>query len=384
MSTTVERFDVAIAGAGPAGSSLAIRLAAKGRKVFLAEQKTFPREKLCGEFISPECVSLLNEVGVSEKLLVLGPAQITETHFFASNGSRTVIPSSWFRGKGAAAMGLSRARFDDQLLQRCRDVGVAVNEDFTATGVLLEGSAVGGLRGKCSDGRSIEVSAALTVDATGRGRSLHRFAGVDTKRSRAKHVAFKTHLSGAGIAPNACEIYSYPNGYGGCSPIEGGLFDLCFIVASEDAKTWKGDEWELARNVVSKNMRATEVLSAAKVEKPWLAVPIERFGRGKASPAPGLIAVGDSAGFIDPFTGSGILMALQSSRLAAEAVEACGTDGAISRTYEKAYSRCFGRRLRAASLLRHAAFSERAARTFIRLLSASDAISRRFALATRL
>ena len=49
-------YDIIIAGGGPAGASAAIHLATRGARVLLAEQKKFPREKLCGEFISPECL----------------------------------------------------------------------------------------------------------------------------------------------------------------------------------------------------------------------------------------------------------------------------------------------------------------------------------------
>ena len=58
-------FDVIIAGAGPAGSSAAIHLARQGVRVLLIEQKKFPRAKLCGEFISPECQKHFENLGVA-------------------------------------------------------------------------------------------------------------------------------------------------------------------------------------------------------------------------------------------------------------------------------------------------------------------------------
>ena len=67
-------YDVIIAGGGPAGSSAAIHLATGGARVLLLEQKKFPRAKLCGEFISPECTPHFERLGVAEKMLAAGPA----------------------------------------------------------------------------------------------------------------------------------------------------------------------------------------------------------------------------------------------------------------------------------------------------------------------
>ncbi|MBV9210497.1 MAG: FAD-dependent monooxygenase, partial [Acidobacteria bacterium] len=61
-------YDAVIVGGGPAGASAAIRLASSGARVLLAEQKKFPRAKLCGEFISPECLEHFERLGVMERM----------------------------------------------------------------------------------------------------------------------------------------------------------------------------------------------------------------------------------------------------------------------------------------------------------------------------
>ena len=77
---------IAIAGAGPAGSSLAIRLAEAGFDVTLIEREKFPRHKLCGEFISPECFDHFRELGVLDRMLSAGGDHISETRFYSPSG----------------------------------------------------------------------------------------------------------------------------------------------------------------------------------------------------------------------------------------------------------------------------------------------------------
>src|SRR6476619_7300040 len=112
---------VVIVGAGPAGSSLAIRLAEANIEVTVVEREAFPRHKLCGEFISPECLLHFEELGVREQMLGRGGARISKTAFYAPSGRSVEVPSIWF-GTGGTALSLSRAEMDFRLLERARAV----------------------------------------------------------------------------------------------------------------------------------------------------------------------------------------------------------------------------------------------------------------------
>src|SRR5436309_6918440 len=89
-------YDVIIGGGGPAGTSAAIRLAAAGARVLVAEQKKFPRAKLCGEFISPECLAHFAALGVLEQMMAAGGARVSTTDFYTRNGRKVSVPSAWF------------------------------------------------------------------------------------------------------------------------------------------------------------------------------------------------------------------------------------------------------------------------------------------------
>ena len=81
FQTSNSKLQITIVGAGPAGASLAIRLANQGFSVNLIEREKFPRHKLCGEFISPECLAHFKDLGVLDEMLDSGGERITETDF---------------------------------------------------------------------------------------------------------------------------------------------------------------------------------------------------------------------------------------------------------------------------------------------------------------
>src|SRR5689334_20098902 len=118
---------VVMAGAGPAGSSVAIRLAKLGFEITLIERERFPRPKLCGEFISPECLAHFTELGVLDQMMSAGGDEISETRFFESGGRSVTVPSRWF-GHGEFALSLSRASMDKILLDEAKRIGVSVHE----------------------------------------------------------------------------------------------------------------------------------------------------------------------------------------------------------------------------------------------------------------
>src|SRR5437016_1146697 len=351
MSTSFN-YDVIIAGGGPAGSSAAIHLATLGARVLLAEQKKFPRAKLCGEFISPECSLHFERLGVADQILSARPARLTETVFYSRRSKSVSVPSAWF-GPSGIALSLSRAEMDERLLRRASDAGAQVLEDAQVISLLFDDAAVNGVVVK-QDGRESRYHAPVTLDATGRTRALaRRVERNGTKPHRAPLVAFKAHLADTRVAAGACEIYFYRGGYGGLSSIEDGLSNLCFIASARDVRACGADADRVMREVVCQNQRAAETLQNAKAQTPWLAVTLEKFGRHKLSAANGLLTIGDAASFIDPFTGSGMLMALESGELVARVVSdhlnAAKETDELSANYKAAYQQSFDSRLRVCS-----------------------------------
>jgi flavin-dependent dehydrogenase len=383
MPNQTNNFDVIIAGGGPAGSSAAIHLARERLRVLLVEQKKFPRAKLCGEFISPECRRHFETLGVAGAMITSDPATLTETVFYSARGHHVTIPSSWFGEP--AALGLSRAVMDNVLLRRAREGGVTVIEGATITEPVIDNNIVRGVKLKINGHEQHHV-APLTIDATGRARILTRKLDSREQKSKAKLIAFKVHLRNTRVAPGACEIYFYPDGYGGLSSVEGGISNLCFIISAEQVKRHSSDPELVMRELVMKNRRAAYTLEHAQRDSEWLSASWERFGRQQPSPAKGLLAIGDSAAFIDPFTGSGMLMALESGELVAEVISRHRNEldaHVVGADYASAYVQKFDSRLRISAWLRRAAFKHRLAGMGIAVCGVSNSFRNRIVRATR-
>ncbi len=390
-----------IVGSGPAGASLAIRLAENTFTVCLIEREKFPREKLCGEFISPECLSHFRRLGVLDEVLYAGGDRIFETVFYEPGGKCVAVPTEWFGG-GSFAVSLSRAQMDFRLMERARSAGVEVLEESNVVGLVVKHGEILGLTVRDETGGSEEIYGNLLIDATGRARILGKLAERESKRYladsvthapmipspkskiRNRMVGFKAHLRNVRLEKGKCELYSFRGGYAGLSNIENGLANLCLILKAGTMKNSIGKTGKLIETIVKDNERAAVTLKNAQRDGEWLAVSVDSFGRQGLNPARNLFSVGDSAAFIDPFTGSGMLMALEGSDMLARCiVEHAPSPEAIALAYKELSRQRFTRRLWVSALFRRAAFSPSLAKLTVSALGVNARLREALARSTR-
>ena len=383
--------------------SLAIRLAKRNFDVTLIEREKFPRQKLCGEFISPECLRHFRDLGVLNHMLASSGDRILETVFYEPNGKSVGISSEWF-GSTEGALSLSRAWMDFCLLEKARQVGVEVLEETQAAGILQENDAVCGVKVKSKNGETSDISADLTIDATGRARVLSKLAAKQFKIPKTKDqrpktkikiqnskfkiqnrlVGFKTHLQNVNLEKGVCEIYFFRGGYGGLSYVENNLANHCFLIKAEIVKEFNSDAEQIVREVIFQNKRAYQTLKNAAPVEDWLAVSVDGFGQKELNPAKNLFAVGDAGAFIDPFTGSGMLMAFESAEILAEVVtENRFAPERFIADYKILHHKKFQKRMLVCSVLRRAAFVPALAKSAISVLSYSAKLRMLLARSTR-
>lgn len=259
-------------GAGPAGSAAAIAALQDSAGVRIADRARETRHKVCGEFIAPEACGILEKLGVWSGFVGAGPSRIRRCilHF----GSRE---KQWRLDE--SAFGLSRRALDGLLLGRAESLGAVV-------------------------GRGVTIPrAAGAVLANGRG------AG---PRAGSRLFGFKAHFRGP--AADAVELYFTEFGYVGINPIENGLTNVCGIAPEGRLRECGFDPDEF----MGRSPLLAERLRPLTRTLKWLTTGPLVFSRLPVT-AVAAYAAGDALGFVDPFTGSGILNALLTGWMAGTA-----------------------------------------------------------------
>ena len=339
-------YDVAIVGGGPAGCSAALTLARLGARVVLFEANTYPHDKLCGEFLSPECAESLDELGLTGLLSELNPARIQSVRLTAPGGT------IWEAQLTAPGWGLSREVLDASLAQRARSLGVQVQEGTTINNVL--GNLKDGfeLAGRTQSGQ-LTVQTRTVISAHGKRANIDRVLGRSFFNRSEPFMAIKAHFSGPAL-PERVELHAFPGGYCGISEIEAGNHNACLLIhrsAFQKAQFSGANHLDsFVKWMQGENQYLQEWFSKARrTQKSWISIAQIPFARKRVI-VNDILMAGDAAGLIAPLAGDGIAMALDGGILAAKSIAAF-LEGRLSEAelrdqYPRAWNSRFARRLR--------------------------------------
>ena len=378
-----QSYDVAIAGGGPAGCSAAIRLAQRGANVVLCEARAYPHDKVCGEFLSPECRLLLTWLGLDDLLAGLGAVRIDTASLASPDGV------TWETPFPAPGWGLSRRVLDAALAERARAAGVEVRTDTSVLDIAgnLGESFRLSLRG---GGRDDALGARAVIVAHGRRSSLDRALGRRFLTRREPYVALKAHFRGPRL-PGRIELNVFPGGYCGLSEIENGTANLGLLVRESVFRAAGGAGPAAIDNFIGWLRRQNPRLEAwlgqaSRLHERWLSIAQVPFSPKEAVVGDILLA-GDAAGVIAPLAGDGIAMALRSGGLAADLVLRY-LDGALpaaklSQNYAGRWAHEFGPRLRLGRVLQPLLMQPRVAGLGLRLLGLAPGLGRTLVYGTR-
>lgn len=310
--------DLAVIGGGPAGTAAALEARRRGLRVALWERESFPRDKVCGEFISAESLPILDE-------------EIPEVLASAAFIKRAEFVSSRGRVRGFSlprpARGLSRRVLDHALWRAAAEARACVREGETVRRISRVPHR-GGQRPLWtieSESGSVEEARSLII-ACGRWWKLEGLrspASGERDRAPGPWLGVKAHFRS--VAPRAAvEMFYFPGGYCGLAPVEDGLYNACCLVHRSLTRARRGGEVrDFAQWIgrVARHAELNERLRGAIQEGQTVSTAPVEPARRRAE-VQGALLAGDASGFLDPFTGDGISMALHSGRMAAEELAA--------------------------------------------------------------
>ncbi|QDU65626.1 NAD(P)/FAD-dependent oxidoreductase [Engelhardtia mirabilis] len=299
-------FDVVVVGAGPAGAATAIRSAGLGHSTLLVDRAQFPRDKVCGSCLHPRAVADLRELSVQASAEALGAVPLERARIGASG--------RWAELPVAGAAALSRWRLDAALIDVAQLAGAQVR---TGVAARVEPNEPGSGRRRVRLGGGDEVvEASLLIAADGLGGALlARVGEVTAPSDDGARVGLGATFDDGGeldLPAGRVDLGVGRSGYVGLVRLEDGRVDLA---AAADPSALRAVGAAAAVAAVARECGL--VLPAACVDASWAGTP--SLTRHAERPfAERALAVGDAAGYVEPFTGEGIAWALASARVTAE------------------------------------------------------------------
>lgn len=323
---TTITVDVAIVGAGPGGSTLAALLVRRGYSVALIDRDAFPRDKLCGEFLSYDALPIVEALDVDLR----GAPEITSCRVVGRHRTYAFdFPHP--------ARGVSRMLLDDALYRRAVAEGA---QSITAMATAVSRDSVsfdGGI-----------VRARVVAGAWGRWGRFDQQLGRAFVRDRAhRNFGFKRHYRGAGVK-GIIELYSFAHGYLGVNDVEDGITNICGLVHAQRLQGHKG-RWDSFVETIRAEEQPLDAMYGryAPAQDGFLSSEPVIF-RARSAVEEGIFMIGDASGVIDPLTGNGMAMAMQSALVAAPFIAETLNGGDRKRSedgYRARHAELFGHRI---------------------------------------
>jgi len=339
-------LDVCIIGAGIAGSTCAYYLSGKGIKVLLLEKKKFPRDKICGDAITPRAQIHLKRMGVLDSILQEKKGHWAKIGGLLSPGGFRYSGNSAVQAGSPLVIAIKRTILDDKMAKAAVEAGAELVENYSVKGA--EFSPVEGVWTVYSTDKTLpSFRSRVLVAADGAHSHLARSLGIVTTRPKA--ICSRAYVKAGTFCFKEDGVCFYrPEIVPGYLSIfrqaDGGLGLCCYIMPG--GKNTITDLKRMHYMLINEDQYISAELGPhAQIEK--MQAGFLRTELVKESYSDHLLVAGDAAGHIDPLTGEGIQYAMDAGEIAADVLEEAFSKNDFSRNFLKQYqNKCmksFGR-----------------------------------------
>lgn len=333
-------YDVIIAGGGLAGLVSALHLSQKGLKVLLIEKNTYPKHKVCGEYISNEVLSYLISLGFDP--FAYGAKNITD-FTLSTPGSRSISTTLPLGG-----FSISRYCIDSELAKKVIENGGKI-QHATVTDIQFQKESFTVFTNKQET-----FNAELVIGSFGKRSNLDVKLDRPFIKKSSPFLGVKAHYRGE-FPEKAVGLHNFPGGYCGVSKVENDHINICYIADFKSFKKYKNIQ-VFQEEVLSQNKFLKKAFQEFEMvfEKP---LTISQVSFSAKDPVENhILMVGDAAGMIHPLAGNGMGMAISAGQMASRLIldfksGKIETRDQLEKAYTKIWQKEFGLRLKSGHII---------------------------------
>lgn len=367
-------YDAIVIGGGLAGSCAAFHLARANHSVLVLEKESEPHQKVCGEFLSPEALSYLEEMNVDVD--ALGAFPITGVRLCAKKSESYVELNPQARG-------LSRLKLDEQCLKSAESAGAIVIRGVAAREFFRESER---FVVKSSNEKYFARNIFLATGKHEMKKNLRR-EGADVKAIGFK-MNYRLSEKGSRLLSSDVTLHFFKGGYAGLCRIEDGIANFCFMIEQNKFHDYGNHYENCLKTIISGNYALDKIFEDATPlwPKPLSVAPIPygyvRLPNRKETAMKGVFCLGDQFAVIPSLSGSGMAIALFTGKRAADYFCKFGSAGVDA--YETECSRVISKRMTMSYPFHHLCRSPWLANIVVSFLKPFPFLMRKLITSTRM